>query len=46
VEAKLSRSMLKQFLEFVEDPEKGPSWAQWPQVGILGFSETDAVTTT
>ena len=45
-EAKLSRSMQKQFADFVKDPEKGPGWSQWPYVGVLGVSETDAVTTT
>ena len=46
VETTLSRSMQKQFADFVKDPEKGPGWEQWPQVAILGVSETDAVTTT
>ncbi|KAK4896570.1 hypothetical protein LTR27_005488 [Elasticomyces elasticus] len=46
VEAKLSRSVQKQFADFVKNPEQGPGWEQWPQVGILGVNDTDAVTTT
>ncbi len=46
VEARLSASMQKQFADFVKDPQAGPGWAQWPEVGVLSVSETDAVTTT
>lgn len=44
-EAALSRSMQKQFADFVKDPEQGPGWSQWPDVGILGVDENNAVTT-
>ena len=44
-EARLSRSMQKQFADFVKDPVKGPGWSQWPDVAVLSVSEGDAVTT-
>lgn len=46
VEARLSASMQKQFADFVKDPENGPGWAQWPEIGVLTINDTDAVTTT
>jgi carboxylesterase type B len=45
-EARLSRSMQTQFADFVKDPQRGPGWAQWPRVGVLGVNEMGAVTTT
>ncbi|KEF55875.1 uncharacterized protein A1O9_07455 [Exophiala aquamarina CBS 119918] len=44
-EARLSRSMQKQFADFVKDPVQGPGWNQWPDVAVLSVSEDDAVTT-
>lgn len=44
-EAALSRSMQKQFADFVKDPQRGPGWSQWPDVGVLSVSEANAVTT-
>lgn len=44
-EAALSRSMQKQFADFVKDPEQGPGWSQWPDVGVLSVGENNAVTT-
>lgn len=31
----LSRSMQKQFGDFIKDPNNGPGWDQWPKVGVL-----------
>ena len=44
LEAKLSRSMQKQFADFVKDPETGPGWAEYPEVAVLAF-ENGAVST-
>ncbi|KAK5054509.1 hypothetical protein LTR84_001400 [Exophiala bonariae] len=44
-EAALSQSMQKQFADFVKNPERGPGWDQWPDVGILSVNGTNAVTT-
>lgn len=43
-EASLSRSLQKQFADFVKDPTKGPGWEQWPKIGVLGVNEKGAVT--
>lgn len=43
-EARLSRSMQKQFADFVKDPVRGPGWSQWPDMAVLSVSEEDAVT--
>ena len=46
VDAEVSKSIQAQFANFVKDPEKGPGWEQWPQVGILGVADGKPVTTT
>lgn len=45
VEAALSRSMQKQFADFIKDPETGPGWEEWPKIGVLGVDESGPVTT-
>jgi carboxylesterase type B len=44
-EADLSRSLQKQFADFVKDPQRGPGWEQWPTIAVLGVDEDGAVTT-
>jgi hypothetical protein len=43
-EIEFSRSFQKQFADFVKDPVRGPGWAAWPVVGVLGNDEQGAVT--
>lgn len=43
-EINLSRSMQKQFADFVKDPEAGPGWEQWPQAATLTLKQDDAET--
>jgi carboxylesterase type B len=46
LEAALSRSMQKQFANFVKDPYRGPGWANWPEIGILAVDRGNVSTTT
>jgi carboxylesterase type B len=46
LEAALSRSMQKQFADFIRDPQQGPGWAQWPEVGVLTVDNGEVVTPT
>lgn len=46
VEARLSNSMQKQFADFINDPNSGPGWDQWPQVAMLTVNESDPVVVT
>lgn len=38
--------MQTHFANFVKDLQRGPGWEEWPQVGILGVADGNAVTTT
>lgn len=46
LEAALSRSMQMQFANFINDPDNGPGWAEYPQVGILAVGNGTVNTTT
>jgi carboxylesterase type B len=46
LDARVSQSIQTQFGNFVKDPQSGPGWDQWPQVGVLGVADGNAVTTT
>jgi carboxylesterase type B len=46
LEAALSRSMQKQFAGFIRDPQQGPGWAQYPEVGVLTVDGDEVVTST
>ena len=46
VDASVSASMQKKFADFIKNPQSGPGWEQWPQLGVLGISDGQAVTTT
>jgi carboxylesterase type B len=46
VDASVSRAFQKHFGDFIKDPFRGPGWAQWPQIGIMGIADGEAVTTT
>jgi carboxylesterase type B len=46
LDTQVSQRFQKHFADFIKDPERGPGWEQWPQIGIIGVADGQAVTTT